>query len=127
MPGSDDHLVRGPDALDPARVDELRVFTREELKVVAAEVIRSVSAGIEAAHVAAASGDMRGLAQAAHAGRNEALMVGARALADDFGQAEIAANAGDARAAREAIARVESSWSTVRPAVEQLPMHVGSA
>jgi hypothetical protein len=103
------------------------VFTRDELTVVATEVIRSVSAEIAAAHDAAVSGDLHRLAHAAHAGRNEALMVGARELADAFGQAEIAANAGDAHAAREALVRVESSWSSVRAEVEQLPLQTGFA
>jgi HPt (histidine-containing phosphotransfer) domain-containing protein len=107
-------------ALDAARLAQLRVFNEEELRQIIADVIDAVAAQLKRLDDAFAARDLVNAAQAAHRGRNEALLVGARELCEAFTSVEEAARAGDMSRARDAASAARELWPATRSAIDRV-------
>jgi hypothetical protein len=101
--------------LDPARVADLQIFSDGELREIANRVIDALAA---LQRQLASAGEPSRVAELAHLALNEALVVGARELADAFGALERAARAG--RSIGEPLRAVENLWPPSRAAIEQI-------
>jgi hypothetical protein len=114
-------------ALDTERLAQLRVFSDAELRQITADVIEAVTAQLQGLHEALASRDLRTAADAAHRGRNEALLVGARELCEAFSSLEQAARGGDSSQAEKAAQAAGELWPATRKAIARIhgPMDQG--
>ena len=93
----------------------------DELPAILTETVRDLDRLIRAAGVAAAAGDFKQLFQAAHGGRNLAMLVGAGELSSAFGSLTAAALERDGGRARAAAAHVSALWPATRNAIERVP------
>jgi HPt (histidine-containing phosphotransfer) domain-containing protein len=99
---------------DLRRLRELPTLLGAELPAIIATLVSELNRAADQLQTAIASGDWDAAEQAAHAGRNSALMLNARPLLGAFSQAEQAARRADPSAARAAHARVERVWPALR-------------
>jgi HPt (histidine-containing phosphotransfer) domain-containing protein len=107
-------------ALDADRLAQLRVFTEAEVRQIMADVIDAVTAQLEHLHSALPSRDFKSAADAAHRGRNETLLIGARELCDAFTSLEQAARAGDATRAEGAAKIARELWPATQTAITRV-------
>jgi hypothetical protein len=107
-------------ALDADRLAQLRVFTDSEVRQIMSDVIDAVTAQLERLSAAVPSGDLKGAAEAAHRGRNEALLIGARELCDALTSLERAARAGDHAAMRGAADLAHELWPATEAAIKRV-------
>lgn len=107
--------------LDRGRLEALTVFTPVELGEIAKGVIEGTAEVLDAIETGIESGDLAAVVQAAHRGRNEALLVGARELDGVFATLEAAARRSELQVMRESIASLRTLWPATRSAIERLP------
>jgi HPt (histidine-containing phosphotransfer) domain-containing protein len=96
--------------LDLKRLTEVQDLMGAELPEIVGSLTESMRASIERLEESMAAEDLDGAARAAHACRNDALMVGARQILEALTDLEAAARAGQLRAAGEALERTQSVW-----------------
>src|ERR1700730_14357956 len=96
--------------LDLKRLAEVQDLMGAELPEIVGSLAESMRANVERLEESMAAEDLDGAARAAHACRNDALMVGAQELLEALTELETAARAGELRAASEALERTRSVW-----------------
>jgi HPt (histidine-containing phosphotransfer) domain-containing protein len=106
--------------LDRGRLEALTVFSADELSEIAEGVIQGTVEMIDAIDTALGRDDLPAVVQAAHRGRNEALLVGARELEGAFSAVEAAARRGQLEALTEAIESIGAVWPETRSAIERI-------
>jgi hypothetical protein len=104
-------------ALDADRLAQLRVFSEAERRQITADVIDAIADQFRRLEAAFAARDLATAADAAHRGRNEALLVGARDLCDALTSVEQAARGGDAGGAENATATARDVWPATKTAI----------
>ncbi len=107
-------------ALDADRLAQLRVFSDLELRQIASGVIDAIAEQLRRVEQALPARDLVTAAEAAHRGRNETLLVGARELCDAFTALEEAARGGQLGAADDVAATVRGLWPGTRAAIERI-------
>jgi HPt (histidine-containing phosphotransfer) domain-containing protein len=110
--------------LDLERVAKLESILGSELPEIVASLVGSMSARIAQAEEALADGRIEDLTQAAHACRNDALMVGAQPMLTALNELEEASRADQLEEARAAMQRLREIWPETR---DQLQRAVHSA
>jgi HPt (histidine-containing phosphotransfer) domain-containing protein len=106
--------------LDPDQVAQLRVFGEAELREIVTEVVTSIAQLIEQSSAAILGDDFTGAAEAAHRGRNEALVIGARDLGKVFEALESAAHDEDRDRVLEGVRQLRAQWPAACAAIERL-------
>jgi len=112
-----------PEPLDLSRLTELRELdgmTAQGWEEMVNGLIGSLGRVIDRLSAGLAGDDLEEVTQAAHLGRNDALMFGARELARALGTIEQAARTGNADRARRELPRVGSLWQQTLAAIEQV-------
>jgi HPt (histidine-containing phosphotransfer) domain-containing protein len=100
--------------LDRKRIAELGEVIGADLGRVIDSLCESISAAIDDADAALASGELPRAAYAAHRCRNDALMVGALGLQEALAALEAATRRQELEPAREALDRVREVWPATR-------------
>jgi HPt (histidine-containing phosphotransfer) domain-containing protein len=99
---------------DPARIAQLQQVLGDEADSMVASMLASLTEAIEHLESAMAGGELEPAIQAAHAARNDALMLGADRLQAALSDLEAAARNADDPRARNALARVRVLWPPTR-------------
>ena len=113
-----------PIALDQHRLEALTIHTESELIELTEGVLHSTSEIVEAVTAGVEREDLPAVAQAAHRGRNEALLVGAGELDAGFAKLEAGARSGQLDAVRDAAESIRMLWPQTRAAIERIPANV---
>jgi HPt (histidine-containing phosphotransfer) domain-containing protein len=100
--------------VDPDRIAQLEEILGSEAGAMVSSMLTSLTAAIEHVEATLAAGALEPAIQAAHAARNDALMLGADALQAALSELELAARDGDATRSREALERVRAVWPPTR-------------
>lgn len=103
--------------LDAARLRDLEIFSQKELEVIGRRAIDQISRHLDAVEDAVAGQDLGRAGEAAHGARNEALLVGARELAEALQSVEDEARAGGGSGVGEAVGRARALWPSTREAI----------
>jgi hypothetical protein len=106
--------------LDGKRISELETAIESDFEQIVAELERSMTELIERIELTTSSGELESAARAAHACRNDALLVDAQELLGALTTLEHAAVKGRRAAARDALARVRAVWPATRAALRRL-------
>ena len=109
----------GPE-LDLSRLEELQDLLQADLPELVTQLTTRLSDALNRIDSAFAADDLGAVADAAHAARNEALMLGARRLLKALEAVELNARDGQSLAAREALAAVNLLWPDVRAALRSV-------
>jgi ATP-dependent protease HslVU (ClpYQ) ATPase subunit len=109
----------GPE-LDLSRLEELHDLLQADLSELVTQLTARLCDALNRIDCAFAVDDLRAVADAAHAARNEALMVGARRLLKALDAVEFNARDRHSQAAREAMAGVHVIWPDVRAALQSV-------
>jgi hypothetical protein len=107
--------------LDAGRIEQLRAMADDELPAILTETAHDLDALIGETAAALAAGDFKRLFQAAHSGRNLAMLVGARELGGAYAAVAKAALDGDRGVAAQAVEQARAAWPATRLAIESLP------
>jgi HPt (histidine-containing phosphotransfer) domain-containing protein len=99
---------------DLSRIADLEAVMGARASAIVATMLRSMSSAIEQVESATAAGELDQATRAAHAARNDALMVGARQLQEALTELEAATRSGDADRARDALERIREVWPPTR-------------
>lgn len=99
---------------DPARIAQLKEIMGAEAGTMVDSMLASLSGAIERLAAAMAAGELAPAIQAAHAARNDALMLGAAPLQTALSDLEAAARDDDEARARDAFERVRAVWPPTR-------------
>jgi hypothetical protein len=99
---------------DPARIAQLQQVLGEEADSMVSSMLASLTAAIERVEATVDAGDLEPAIQAAHAARNDALMLGAGPLQAALSDLEAAARDADDARAREALERIRAVWPPTR-------------
>ena len=105
--------------LDLQRIEELEHVIGGDLATIVAGIARSLQTALDDVARALEGNDLSTAARAAHAGRNDALTIGADPLLAALTDVETASRDSRAGAAGEAFARAESLWPATREALGQ--------
>jgi HPt (histidine-containing phosphotransfer) domain-containing protein len=105
---------------DPARIAELHAVMGAEAGAMVASMLTSLSGAIERVEITLAAGELDPAIEAAHAARNDALMLGAGQLQSALTEFEAAARAADESGARAAFDRVRAVWPPTRDELSSL-------
>jgi HPt (histidine-containing phosphotransfer) domain-containing protein len=106
--------------LDLNRLAELRDLLQADLPELVTQLATGISDALIRLSSALAADDLAAVADAAHAARNEALMLGAQGLLEALEAVELNAREQHSQAAREALARAHSIWPGVRAALQRV-------
>jgi hypothetical protein len=106
--------------LDGKRISELETVIEGGFEQIVAELERSMTELIERIELTTSSGELQNAAQAAHACRNDALLVDAQELLGALTTLEDAAFKGRRVAASDALRRVRAVWPATRAALRRL-------
>lgn len=106
--------------LDAGRLAQLRVFTDGELRQITRGAIDSISEQLTRLGEALPAGELRSAAEAAHRGKNETLLVGARELCAAFTELEDRAREGNLQGAERAAGIARGVWPQTRSAIERI-------
>ncbi|MBV9466041.1 MAG: Hpt domain-containing protein [Solirubrobacterales bacterium] len=104
---------------DLRRLRELQRTLALDLPELVDRLVGDTAAAVLGIKAAIAEGDLEGVARAAHAARNDALMLGAPPLLAALERLEQAARSGQADAASAAFEQLESIWPPTRQALER--------
>jgi hypothetical protein len=99
---------------DPARIAQLQQVLGDDADAIVASMLSSLAAAIERVEATVDAGDLEPAIQAAHAARNDALMLGAGPLQAALSDLEAAARDADDPRARNALERVRVLWPPTR-------------
>ena len=99
---------------DPARITQLEEVMGAQAGTMVASMLAGLTRAIERLEAAMSTGDLTPAIQAAHAARNDALMLGAAPLQAALSDVEAAARDGDQLRARDAFERVRTVWPPTR-------------
>jgi hypothetical protein len=99
---------------DLRRLHELEALLDSKLPAIVTTLIAELAQATDQVQAAIRSGNWAGAAQAAHAGRNSALMLDAGPLLEALGRVELAARDADEAAAAAAGAHLEQVWGALR-------------
>jgi len=103
--------------LDLTRLAELERVLGTGSAEIAANLAGEISNELDRIESGLEGGDMRTVAQAAHAARNSVLIFDAHKLLNDLGTVETAARADDGPGVAHGAALVRESWPPVRDAL----------
>lgn len=104
-------------ALDAERLAQLRVFEKREQREIAGGAVEAIAQQLERIDAALADDHDSSAAAAAHAARNEALLMGALELCDAFERLEHAARRGDRASVVAAVGDAHATWPPTREAI----------
>jgi HPt (histidine-containing phosphotransfer) domain-containing protein len=99
---------------DPARIAQLEQVLGSEASEMVASMLASLTRAIEQVEATVDAGELAAAVQAAHAARNDALMLGAQALQVALSELELAARDADGARTRDALERVRTVWPPTR-------------
>lgn len=99
---------------DPDRIAQLKQVMGSEATTMVASMLASLTRAIERLDAAMAAGELEPAIQAAHAARNDSLMLGAAQLQAALRDLEAAAREFDDARARAAFERVRTVWPPTR-------------
>ena len=99
---------------DPRRIAQLENVMGAEAGAMLASMLDSLTQAIERLEAALGAGELEPAIQAAHAARNDALMLGAGPLQAALTDLEAAARDADESRARAALKRVRDVWPPTR-------------
>ena len=102
------------DYVDLSRVTDLEGVMGAQAGAMVAAMLRSMTSAIEQVEAATAAGELDRATRAAHAARNDALMLGARPLQEALTELEVAARAWDAARTDVALERLRAVWPPTR-------------
>jgi HPt (histidine-containing phosphotransfer) domain-containing protein len=102
------------DYFDLTRIAELKDLMGSEVGPIVAGMLGTMTGAIEEVEAALAAGELDRATRAAHAARNDALMLGADRLQAALSDFELAARDADAARSREALERVRADWPPTR-------------
>ena len=108
-----------PRELDLARLIDLERVLGSSLKEIIAGLIAELEGAVSEVEAAAAVDDLPRAAQAAHAGRNSALMLDARPTLDALATVESGARAGDRAAVGAGTHELGVAWPALRRRLQQ--------
>jgi hypothetical protein len=100
--------------VDLERIRELQDVMGAEAGKIVASMLRTMTAAIDEVEAAFAACELDRATQAAHLGRNDALMVGAKPLLDALTELEAASRDHDELRAREALDGLRAVWPATR-------------
>jgi len=105
--------------VDLRRLGELQHVMGADAAQILAGLLESMRGAVERIERALASGDLGEAARAAHACRNDGLMVGASELLSALQVVEQAARRGELTSARTALIKLREVWPGTRDALER--------
>jgi hypothetical protein len=100
--------------IDLKRISELQGVMGTDTEAIAASMLASMTTAVEAVQNALATGDLDRATGAAHACRNDALMLGAGQLLEVLTDLEAATRDLDAGRANDALRRLRQVWPPTR-------------
>jgi HPt (histidine-containing phosphotransfer) domain-containing protein len=100
--------------LDPDRIAQLEEILGSKAGPMVSSMLASLTAAIARLQDSVAAGELEPAIQAAHAARNDALMLGAGRLQAALSDLELAARDADSSRAEAALARVDEVWPPTR-------------
>jgi HPt (histidine-containing phosphotransfer) domain-containing protein len=100
--------------LELERLAQIQEVMGARLPEILGGIIRTLTAAIEQLEDAIGSGELERAAKAAHAARNDALMIGAKQLLEALTDVETSAREGRAEDASHALSRVRDAWPRTR-------------
>jgi HPt (histidine-containing phosphotransfer) domain-containing protein len=103
--------------LDAERLRDLQVFNQKELEDIGRRAIDAISQQLDELDRAVGGQDLAAAGEAAHRARNEALLLGARELAEAFQSVEDATRADLGSGAAEAAVAARALWPPTREAI----------
>jgi HPt (histidine-containing phosphotransfer) domain-containing protein len=102
------------DYFDVSRISNLEAVMGTEAGAIVATMLRSMTSAIEQVESATVAGELDLATRAAHAARNDALMVGAGQLQEALTELEAATRRWDGDRARVALERIREVWPPTR-------------
>jgi hypothetical protein len=99
---------------DPARIAQLEEVLGSQASEMVASMLASLTRAIERVEATVDAGEHAAAVQAAHAARNDALMLGAGALQSALSELELAARDEDESRTKAALERVRGVWPPTR-------------
>jgi HPt (histidine-containing phosphotransfer) domain-containing protein len=105
------------DYFDLSRINELKDLMGSEVGPIVASMLVSMTGAIEEVETALAAGELDRATRAAHAARNDALMLGAGPLQRALSDLEAATRRLDEAQARAALERLREIWPATRAAL----------
>lgn len=105
---------------DPARIAQLEQVLGSQAPEMVASMLSSLTRAIERVEATVDAGEFAAAVQAAHAARNDALMLGAQALQATLSELELAARDEDRGRTRDALERVRAVWPPTREALARV-------
>ncbi len=105
---------------DPARIAQLQQVLGDEAQAMVTSMLASLTTAIERLEAAMAEGELESAIQAAHAARNDALMLGATQLQAALSDLELAARDFDGARAATALERVRAVWPPTRARLAEI-------
>jgi HPt (histidine-containing phosphotransfer) domain-containing protein len=106
--------------LDPARIAQLHEVLGDDAARMVASMLASLTRAIERLEATVDAGELVPAVQAAHAARNDALMLGAEALQAALSDLELAARDAHEPRTRAALERVRAVWTPTREQLSAL-------
>jgi HPt (histidine-containing phosphotransfer) domain-containing protein len=106
--------------LELERLAQIQEVMGTRLPEILGGIVRTLTAAIDQLENAVGSGDLERAAKAAHAARNDALMVGAKQLLVSLTDVETSAREGRAEDASHALAGVRDAWPQTRDELERV-------
>jgi hypothetical protein len=100
--------------LDLTKIIELEEVLGTGVPEIIDRLVREIDEALGGIEAGLADGDLGAGANAAHAARNSALMLGAKPLLPALGEIESGARLGDERATRGGLRRLKSAWPEVK-------------
>jgi HPt (histidine-containing phosphotransfer) domain-containing protein len=100
--------------VDPDRIAQLEEILGSEAGSMVSAMLTSLATAIERLEASLAAGALEPAIQAAHAARNDALMLGAGALQAALSDLELAARDADDARTQDALDRVRAVWPPTR-------------
>jgi HPt (histidine-containing phosphotransfer) domain-containing protein len=108
-----------PDYVDLRRIAELQGVMGQDVEGIVGPMLRSMTTGIEDLQTALAEGRLDRATQAAHACRNDALMLGAKPLQAVLTELEAATRDLDVPRATAGLERLKEVWPPTREQLAQ--------
>jgi HPt (histidine-containing phosphotransfer) domain-containing protein len=111
------------DYFDLTRINELQELMGSESGPIVASMLVSLTGAIEEIEAAVAAGKLDQATQAAHAARNDALMLGAGQLQQALAELEAATRDFDEPRACAAVERIRAVWPATRAGLAAVAAH----